>query len=96
MCDCATDNVFYTSIDIKNNALTFQSVYENIKNELNEKQRRLLLGAYANKLGRGGVSILSKLTGVRGCILTAGNFMVNSGSLFVFGQKHLFLSVLTR
>ena len=64
MCDCATDNVFYTSIDIKNNALTFQSVYENIKNELNEKQRRLLLGAYANKLGRGGVSILSKLTGV--------------------------------
>ncbi|KAF5415698.1 MAG: hypothetical protein C5S38_03745 [Candidatus Methanophagaceae archaeon] len=47
-------------------------IYESMKGHLNERQQRLLTASMANAIGYGGISTLSRMTGMSRTTITPG------------------------
>lgn len=52
--------------------LAFSSVYQAVNSHLDEKTRRLVLGAMANHIGRGGPTLVNQFSGVSREVITRG------------------------
>jgi hypothetical protein len=55
------------------------NVFAEVKAHLDERQRRLLLGAMARELGRGGQAALSAVTGVAKDVIGRGSASLEAG-----------------
>ena len=58
------------------------NIYQNLTPHLNEKQIRLLVSIMANSYGRGGVTKVSKITGMSRSTINIGRKQLDSGEVF--------------
>lgn len=59
-----------------------QNIYENFSPHLNERQKRLLVAIEAESYGRGGVTLVSQLTGVSRSTINIGREELKEGVVF--------------
>ena len=64
------------------NENTFKSIFDELSPHLNERQKRLLAAIEANSCGRGGVTVISKLTGMSRSTINIGRNELKKGIVF--------------
>ena len=57
----------------------FKTIFDKLSPHLNERQKRLLVAIEADSYGRGGVTLVSRLTGMSRSTINIGDISRNDG-----------------